>query len=368
MRSNLKFSLTGLLLLVWCLGAQAGSVSQVTEEDSVNVSRGKLVVLPLIFFKPETSWSFGAGSVYTFRLPGQPLESNPQQFQIGGSWSLKNQIAIQGQARFFFRDQYRVYGEVGWYNFSYQFYGIGNNEDKFEEIYFATFPSVEVNMLSKVLPDLFGGFRFILDDFKVTETAENSRLNDGEITGSEGGFHSALGVVINYDTRDRAYCPCHGTFLEVAFYSSNSIFGSSFNYLKTIADYSAYFELKEDHILAFNAYGEFTNGEVPFNQLAQMGGSSRMRGYNEGFYTDKHYLTTQLEYRFPLFWRLGAVAFFSVGRVSDEFLDFDVGNFRITTGGGLRFALDEKEKVNLRLDYGIGKGTSGFYITVGEAF
>ena len=39
-----------------------------------------------------------------------------------------------------------------------------------------------------------------------------------------------------------------------------------------------------------------------------------------------------------------------------------------TVGCGLRFTLDRQEQVKLRLDYGLGNGDSGFYLTLGEAF
>ncbi len=365
---NVLASLVCLLCSVAVAGAEFSS-RQVIEKDSTKVKAGKLVILPLVYFKPETSWSFGAGSVYTFRLPGQSDEGNPQQIQIGASYSLKNQLGIIGKYSFYFKeDQYRLYGRLGYYKFSYQYYGNGNNEDKEEEIFFANYPGFDINAVSRVLPGWYAGFRFISEDYKVVETAETSRLRDGSIIGNNGGYHSGLGIVINYDNRDRAYCPSRGNYLETLLFSSHKVFGSRFNYTRMIANYSTFLSWKQDHVLAINIYGEFTNGQVPFNQLPLLGGSSRMRGYTEGFYRDKHYLTTQVEYRFPLFWRLGAAAFFSYGAVTNNFPDFKSEYWRYSFGGGLRFALDEKEKVNLRIDYGIGKNTSGFYLTVGESF
>ena len=45
------------------------------------------------------------------------------------------------------------------------------------------------------------------------------------------------------------------------------------------------------------------------------------------------------------------------------------GNIVLLYGGGLRIALNQTERLNLRLDYGIGAGKSnGFYLQLGEAF
>jgi len=49
--------------------------------------------------------------------------------------------------------------------------------------------------------------------------------------------------------------------------------------------------------------------------------------------------------------------------------DINFEHFKYSYGGGLRVALNQKEKLNLRLDYGLAKGGSqGFYLQLGEAF
>ncbi len=47
-------------------------------------------------------------------------------------------------------------------------------------------------------------------------------------------------------------------------------------------------------------------------------------------------------------------------------LPFD--QLKYSYGGGLRVMLSKSEKLNLRLDYGIGEQSSGFYFQLGEAF
>lgn len=44
----------------------------------------------------------------------------------------------------------------------------------------------------------------------------------------------------------------------------------------------------------------------------------------------------------------------------------DDGRWLPSAGVGYRFEF--KPRVNVRLDYGVGKGSSGFYFQVGEAF
>ena len=37
-------------------------------------------------------------------------------------------------------------------------------------------------------------------------------------------------------------------------------------------------------------------------------------------------------------------------------------------GAGLRFRLTKRDRLNLRADYGVAAESSGFYLTLGEAF
>jgi len=39
-----------------------------------------------------------------------------------------------------------------------------------------------------------------------------------------------------------------------------------------------------------------------------------------------------------------------------------------SAGAGFRFNINKDDPTNIRIDYGVGRGTSGFYIQFGEAF
>jgi len=66
--------------------------------------------------------------------------------------------------------------------------------------------------------------------------------------------------------------------------------------------------------------------------------------------------------------RLGGVIFAGAGGIGDGIADFGLGEFRYNVGVGLRFLLDEQEELNVRLDWGLGKNTSNYYLNIAEAF
>lgn len=77
-------------------------------------------------------------------------------------------------------------------------------------------------------------------------------------------------------------------------------------------------------------------------------------------------LTTQLEYRQALSWRHGIVGWIGSGTMAPGFSTLLAERWLPTVGAGYRFEF--KPGMNIRLDYGVGKGSSAFYFQAGEAF
>jgi len=77
----------------------------------------------------------------------------------------------------------------------------------------------------------------------------------------------------------------------------------------------------------------------------------------------------QVEYRVPLFWRIGFVGFGSLGKVAPSISQINFKDLKAGYGVGIRLMFDKKERIQVRFDYGFGgKGRSGFYASIFEAF
>ena len=62
------------------------------------------------------------------------------------------------------------------------------------------------------------------------------------------------------------------------------------------------------------------------------------------------------------------VGFLGVGDVSDKVSNFEFKDFKAAGGIGFRFQFNRDEGVNLRADFAFGRDTSGYYLTIQEAF
>lgn len=78
-------------------------------------------------------------------------------------------------------------------------------------------------------------------------------------------------------------------------------------------------------------------GTIPFTDQASLGGEARMPGYLRGRLVDRSSVVAVLQYRWPVWVYLDAVAHASLGNVyGAHFEGFDVRSSRLSTGLGLR--------------------------------
>jgi outer membrane protein assembly factor BamA len=146
--------------------------------------------------------------------------------------------------------------------------------------------------------------------------------------------------------------------------------GSDFEFNDYLLDLRRYFKITEGHLITVQIYGNFTGGNPPFYEMPRLGGSVTMRGYYEGRYRDRYFVTAQSEYKTWLVrkWKLFIVLFGGLGDVAYNFSDFTLREFKFSYGFGLRYIFDEKERLTVRADFAFGKNSSGVYFAIQEAF
>lgn len=346
------------------------SVCTSNAQKDTTANKIKAFPLPIAYFTPETDWGFGVVSLFSFRFKGEKKQSRISQFQFGAAYTLRDQLLLYLPFQLYLKDEnYYAFGELGYYKYSYRFFGIGTELPlSNEEVYNVDFPRVRINVMKLTRPNWYVGVRYWFDGYDITELKENGILSSNTITGSEGGTVSSLGFISLVDSRDDYNYPTQGTYFEFVALPNLNAFGSDFEFTRFSADYVKYLS-KEKNVLAINLFGTATLGKPPFNEMALIGGARRMRGYFEGRFRDRNMLMVQAEYRRELRWKLGLVAFTGLGIVSNNITSFESKNSKASGGLGLRYQLSSDERINLRLDYGIGEGgNSGFYLTIVEAF
>lgn len=356
---NMNYSLLFLTLFLGFL-----AVGQDTNKrESIKING-----FPIAYYAPETRLAFGALGVCTFSMKNDDSLTRRSNVNLGFAFTQNKQLLIYLPYQLYLKqDRMRVFGEIGWYNYTYFFFGIGNNAVE-KEAYNVRFPRLRLNGYYRFNRHFFAGLRYGFDAYSHFSFQGNGFLVSSNNLGSNSSINSSLGIGALYDTRDSQFYPKSGTFAEMSVVGESSWLGSSFRLLRTQADWSSYYRIGKRAVLAWNVNYHGVSGEVPFYALPMLGGGKRLRGLFEGQFRDRQTIQAQLEWRQEFFKYWGIHAFAGVGIMGSSPKTAFQQGARPAGGLGLRYQLNKKEHINIRLDLGVsGEGVLP-YFTLSEAF
>lgn len=338
--------------------------------QSDSSSRNRFFAYPVAFYSPETKLGFGAAGSYSFRFKNQSDNSFPSQITFGGAYTTNGQVLLYLPFRVYALEHKLIsYGEAGYYRYTYNFYGIGNDVPwNYTETYKTYFTRLRMNVLWRFTDAFNIGPRIWFEEQDIRRVQSNGLLDTNNIAGSRGSSTPGLGFTINIDTRDNLFYPKSGWFAEIAWQTFQKSWNSTHTWTRYLTDVSHYSSLGKHSVLAINGLVDFSEGNPPFNLMAALGGTRRMRGYYEGRFRDLKSLLLQAEYRSIIKGRFGYTIFASTGSVANQIKEFQNSPLRFAAGAGIRFRIDRKEKLNLRLDVAFGRNSEAIYFTIGEAF
>ena len=332
--------------------------------------KSNLILLPIIYYTPETKLAGGLGGIYSFHTSRNPSRSRPSSIMMALVYTQKKQSIIEfGPDLYLKNEAYHLMGKISFTNFSDRFYGIGKaTSEDMKEDFTSRITRINLNLQAKLRPKLYVGLQYELEHNDIIKVEEDGELVRGEILGTGGGTASGLGFIINRDARNNIFFPSAGDFCELSATLFRDGLGSSYDFTRYRLDLRKYFPLFSSHVLAFQGYFNMITGAPPFQMLSLMGGQNWMRGYYRGRFRDKNMIVFQLEYRLPVFRKLGIVGFLGFGDVADKVDNFILNDFKYSAGFGFRYLLSPEEKINVRFDFGFCKESFGFYVAVSEAF
>ena len=340
------------------------------EKDTLEEKRNGFLFIPVLYYTPETGVAGGVAANYYFRERNSQSSSKPSSILPLFVYTQKKQIISLFILDLYLKNEnVHLENNINFLKFPDTFYGIGNRTpEENEEDYTPQNFTLEVKFWSRVRSKLYIGVGYDFSDWRLKETEDGGLLSGTYIPGSEGCRTSGIGLLMKWDTRDELFYPSSGYFLQLfsTFYADR--LGSDYDFNIYEADIRRYFSLFTSHVIAVQGFIKMTTGDPPFQMLSRLGGPELLRGYYEGRYRDRDMLVFQTEYRLPLWRKFGAVAFAGLGDVASELRSFQTKYGKYAAGVGLRYMLNTKEKINIRFDVAFGKDTSGFYITMLEAF
>lgn len=343
-----------------------------TISDTTAPGEPSFRIYPTLGYSPETSFEFGLSSLLIFQAKKDTLNrlSEIQAFTfltLEGQYGIWLDNAIYGD-----KDKWFFLGRIRFQRFPLLYYGIGpETPEKDPALIDANYLLLRQRVLRKVIPNLFVGPEIDYQQLYNTTFEQPDNHTYDHPAGSNGTRNIGLGAALVYDNRHNVLNVRKGFFGEISFLKYSPQLGSNFDFQGINLDMRSSYPVSVRNVLAWQVYGNFYSGNVPFNQLALMGGEMIMRGYYYGRYRDKNMIATQVEHRWLPFGfskRFGAVVFAGTAVVAPKINAFTFKHVRASGGVGLRYLLFPKKDIFLRLDVGFTKDGPGFYLFTGEAF
>lgn len=351
--------------------AGAEEASTQSEMDNTIKSHSELTGIPALFSTPETGLGGGGAIVYL----GPKLKSRRDFALVGVTLTERKQFLAAGLIELFDSDEYfSIETHFKLTRYPDYFFGVGNNtraEDK--DLY--TLRARELGVAFKVAPkfnpkhQLGIGIHQDLSEFE--EFTKDGLLSRKTYPGQRGGLSRNLTISWQYQDNDEDFAPNKGIRISWDLYRAMRQLGSDFENVRFWSNNAVFVPISKKATLALQLYGQFSNGNVPWYQLAQSGGTNILRGYFLGRYRDEQMLVTQAEVRRHLFRRVGAVAFAAVGQVAPNGAELFRKSPLLGYGGGLRYRLTKNQRINARLDVGFNRSEPkkpSLYLYILEAF
>lgn len=327
---------------------------------------------PAVGYDPSSGVEFGLMPIMTL-VPRQDtakyLKYRPSTIFTRFTYSTKKWLGCFADFKIYTPSNYVINSLLELQNMPESFFGIGYSTGPEQMAQYQSFRLAIRGDVSRSFGSVMQcGLKYDLQYTTVSDVSGS--ILTAAVTGYEGGFAAGLGPILTLDTRDDADYPLKGSFLSASILYFPALTDQNYRFSRSSLDIRQYINPFSDFVLAFQAFGEFTDGNTPFYALPRLAGKDRLRGFSHrSKYVDNNVVYSQIEIRKQLFWKIGAVAFAGAGNAMSSIDSNPAEHLKYVCGFGGRLGATSGTKMNFRLDVGFGSnGDVGVFMTAREAF
>ena len=343
------------------------------------IAQGKPWIDPFVGpgYSPDAGFVLAGGALLTFKTNAKDTliqrSSLPFTFIYGTRGSLKFSSNLNS---FWLNDKLRINTEVFIKKAIEDYWGVGyetasqlvqsDSTTRYENNAFKISPVI----LGRIVPNLFAGVILDFNQVNVLKTNPIMAQDPDFLEYGPRNFNTGIGLTVQYDSRDITVNAWKGLYLKLGGIWYDHFLGGDNKYQLVDVDLRHYRMLdRPGKTIAFLLRGEFGFGEVPYTELSRLGGARNLRGYPLDQYRNKNGVVFITEYRHMFLKqdktlsKSGIVFWAGTGTITST---EDPRNWLPNFGVGYRLEL--QPRMNLRLDFGIGRETSGLYFNFNEAF
>ncbi len=223
--------------------------------------------------------------------------------------------------------------------------------------------------------------------YYLEDTEQRIEPGDEEFTDYEDDRFpykkSGLLLINRLDNSTPEFSPDRGINFSTGFRYNGYFLGGNFSYTQLWADFRVYHELGDlvmaYRVMAGGIHSSDSSQFIPVEDRFYSGGSYSIRGWQRAQLGPKRETGTPLggksifesniEMRYPVFWRISLVAFLDAGNVWEKSYHYEMNDLSYAVGTGLRV---DTPIGPVRFDVGFPvwnqKSSPEFFISVGQAF
>jgi outer membrane protein assembly factor BamA len=346
----------------------AAMLVQESPPSADSAPRPRVTALPLVSYSEVTGLQYGATAILTFRRPG--LATRNSSFSAYAAATTKNHAKAYLQLDTWSRhNDTHGRARVDYISYPLPFFGIGaDTPDSAEEWYSHGVTTLQAFAQRRIVGSLYvhAGARHVRSTAREHEP--DGVLAGHIIAGSSGSRTLAMELGLVIDSRDHAGSPRGGSYVRVIPSIAPKTRVSDSDFRRLTIDARQYRTLGSGYVGAIQVQYDGVSDATPFDLMPMIGADTAMRGYPRGRFRDRHAFTAQAELRTPSWRRLGAVVFAGAGTVAPTLSRLTTTTWFPSAGAGLRYFLSPRDRTTLRADLGVGRGSFGLSLGVGEAF
>lgn len=342
-----------------------------------SIDDGRFLLTPFLSpgYTPELGWVLALGGYFSFKTKNKPSVKRSSS-PLSIAYSTTGAMIFNLQPIIYFNEnKFIIYGDFWHKSMPDNYFGVGydnaSTRVKGEETsYYRNWWWMNPRFFWQLKPNWFVGLNVDVNYTKGKE--ESKKVSEDEVYKhyNEKPLNTGIGYILRYDSRDVPMSTYEGFYLDIRYTNFSTVFGGDNNYSILQVDTRKFIKLgRKENILALQGKYRWGIGDVPYGEMSQLGTPFDLRGYLWGRYRDNSMVYGLMEYRHKLYYsgkptRHSLVGWTGLGSVFDE----RTTKYHAIPNIGVGYRLEIQPRVSVRLDYGIGIGTSGFYFNFQEAF
>lgn len=379
-----------LLLAFFCIPStvvyaqESNDGIQLTKKEKKEkaIREGKLLISPYAApsYSPELSLNLAGGLLFTFRTSQKdtalPRSSAPLSFTISSNGSF---ILSSFPTTFWFHDKLRINAALQYRNQKDNYFGVGfenglNTLYPDSTSYKRKYWQLQAKPMYRVSKKIFLGVNLDFNNTVATDVNAHMAKDPDYLLYGPNNYNAGVGLAISLDTRDFPQNAYKGLFLNYTA-TQFGLFGGDNNYKVSDLEYRQYFNVnknKPGRIIAVIFKGRYCFDSIPYPELSYVGSPNDIRGYRIGRFRDRftNFILAEYRHKFQgesfMAERSGFVTWLGFGALAPEFKDSFTKNTLPNIGVGYRFEV--QPRLNIRVDFGLGRESNGLYFGFQEAF